>query len=237
MGVFVKKTGSINNTSKIKAHIKYIGFRSREVDEKTKGFFDRNNNGVNYKEFLDRVKNDKALQHPKSVKAQKLIFSLRENDYANYKKSGKDFKHLIRATLKEYESKKGVKLDWIASTHEKEGHPHTHIIIKAVSDRKGNEKSKRIYFKKEDFKDLKEIFNKNFEKEVQYDRAYELHHSKEFKNIIKDINKGFDKARSMSKGLDILKNSIDREIKRNEMEKEMEKQKQLRKQKGKRRGR
>lgn len=191
--VFIKNTRALNKINQVEAHAKYVGFRSKEISEK--GFFGRDSNKVDYKEFVKRIEKHPALQHSKSIKAHKLIFSLKEVDYNAYLRSGKDYKDLVRKTLEYYENKHGVKLDWIANTHAKEGHPHCHVIIKGVSDLKDSEgKYKRIKFSKEDYKEMKEIFDKEFYKDVQY-RPEELEKSLLDKNaqdkIMKDIANGF----------------------------------------------
>lgn len=191
MGVFIKKTGSIKTIKQLVAHSKYIGFRSREIEDNSKGFFGRDNNYEDYKKFIKRIQNNKAIKHPNSIKAHKLVFSLKGVDYGAYKRSGKNYKELIRKTLNEYEKKHGIKLDWIASIHDFKGHPHVHVIIKAVSDSKDKDgRNKRVFLKKNDFKEMKDIFNKEFEKDVKY-RLYEKYN---LKSVFKDISKGFEQV-------------------------------------------
>ena len=211
MGVFIKKTGGIKDICNLEAHLKYIGFRSREKKE-DKGFFSRDSNNSNYKDFINRIKDNKALRHPKSIKAHKLVFSLREDEYKAYKRSGKDYKDLIRETIKEYEEKHGIKLDWIASIHEEEGHPHIHVVIKGVSEDR-NGKFKRIFFRKEDFQELKDVFNKEFKKEVKYKEFERV----DFKSINLDISKGIQRV------LD----GIAYEIRKDERETEFKKKRSL----------
>lgn len=86
MGVIIKGTGYTNQVSKVIGHLKYIGFRSNEIAEQKvredlnleKGkFFTKNKNSENYKSFIKDIENDKRLKHSKSIKAHKLVFSLR----------------------------------------------------------------------------------------------------------------------------------------------------------------
>lgn len=187
--VFIKRTRGLQKISQVKAHAKYVGFRSKEAEEK--GFFSRDEDRADYKKFIDRIEKNPALKHPQSIKAQKLIFSLRQVDYDAYKRSGKDYKQLVRKTLAEYERKHGVKLDYIANIHEKEGHPHCHVIIKGVSDSKDEKgRFKRVKFTKEDFKEMKEDFDKEFEKDVQY----KLSEKYDIPKVMSDISKGFEQV-------------------------------------------
>ena len=115
MGVIVKKTGQLSKVSDLKAHIKYIGFRSQEIDKDLKDgrFFNDKFDNVNYKGFLKGIENNKALQHPKSIKGHKFVFSLNQREYEAYLKSGKDYKDIIRKVLYDYEKEKNLKLDWV----------------------------------------------------------------------------------------------------------------------------
>lgn len=221
MGVLIKRTGGVQKIKDLKAHLGYIGFRSREKDDEKKGFFNREVDNANFKEFVTRIETNRALKHPKSIKAHKLVFSLKQKDYEAYLKSGKDYKDLIRATLKEYEEKHGIKLDWIASIHDAEGHPHAHVVIKAVSDEKDKEgKYKRIFFKKEDFKEMKDIFNKEFEKEVEYKEYEKLtKDEKQFNSMLLDIGKGFE----------LVGRQIQRDVEKEQFKKEVKKRKDIRK--------
>ncbi|WP_197187608.1 hypothetical protein [Brevibacillus agri] len=171
----------------VTAHVKYVGFRSKEANEK--GFFSRDEDKADFEAFLERIEKNSALQHPLTIKARKMIFSLRESDYEAYKRSGKDFKDLVRNTLAEYERKHGVKLDWIANIHAAEGHPHCHVVIKGVSDNRGADgRFKRIVFKKEDLQELKETFHKEFER----DAIYHLHERLDVDRTLGDMSKVFE---------------------------------------------
>lgn len=210
-----KKNETIKNIEELAGHLKYIGFRSQELsEEQHKGFFGRDNDHVNYKAFIARVKNNKALKHPRCVKAHKLVFSLRQTDYEAYKRSGKDYKHLIRATLKKYEDKYNVKLDWVASIHDVKGHPHCHVVIKGVSDIEQERGFPRIWFKiPDDFKDMKFDFENEFMKDVKY----KFFEREDVKDITKDASKGFE----------AVLNAIKQEIKKDQAKGEYEKNKGL----------
>lgn len=186
----IKATGGgrVTELNKLKAHLKYIGYRSKEVGDK-KGHFDKTLERVDYKDFYKRVIENKALQHSNTVKAQKLMFALPKEDYAAYKRSGKDFRHIVRDTLNEYEEKHNVKLDWVASIHRSEvDNPHCHVVVKGVSDIKGDRGYKRIKFKKEDFKEMRESFKQNFEKDVRY----KFHEKLEYERAVEEVEKGFN---------------------------------------------
>lgn len=209
---FIKCKGGIRELSKVKAHVRYVGFRSKEIGD-TKGYFGRDSDSADYKGFIERIENNKALKHSNTVKAQKLIFALKEEDYTAYKRSGKDYKDLVRATLKNYEEKHNVKLDWIANIHNQESrNPHCHVIIKGVSDIKGERGYKRITFKRDDLRDMRTSFQQAFDKDVKY----KFHEREEVKEVLKETTRGFEAV------LRALKREFKKEQARNEFEKKLE---------------
>lgn len=212
MSVVVKHTGYISKgISQLKAHVKYIGFRSDEMLTKEikedlnleKGrFFNDKKNSVDYREFIKRIESNKALKHQKSVKAHKFVFSLKEKDLDNYLKNSdeKTYRDLIRNTLDEYGRKTNQNLDWIAVEHVVEGnkqdgykkskHPHVHVLIKGVT--KNNE---RVKFKVDDYKLMKDIFNKEFNKVCEFEK------SKDFSKVNKIEKALFDKTNKVIKSV------------------------------------
>lgn len=207
MGVIVKKTGQLSKVSDLKAHIKYIGFRSQEIDKELKDgrFFNDKFDNVNYKGFLKGIENNKALQHPKSIKGHKFVFSLNQREYEAYLKSGKDYKDIIRKVLHDYEKEKNLKLDWVGSIHLVDGkgksnHPHCHVVISGVSKPDKDGKVTRVKFYKDDFKSLRSHFDNEIKKEIGT-----LEH--EFKNYEKE-----DFLRDISKGFEMVAKEIQKEV-------------------------
>jgi hypothetical protein len=203
-----KYHGSVKDVKKIQSHLKYIGFRSRERDPDDSIFFNDKTNKADWRDFYKKLENHKALQHSSTVKAHKMIFSLRDKDYQEYKSSGRDYKDAIRKVLEDYEQRKGVKLDWIAVVHNKNDHPHAHVLIRAVSESVQG-KSKRIYFSKEDIAEVKKDFNLEIDRhrvrDMERERGKEQH--QELDTAIIDL---FN---------DVAKN-IERQIKMNERDRE-----------------
>lgn len=225
MAVIVKKTGHMCVMKNLKAHIKYIGFRSQEI-ERAEGdtlkfpkgeFFNDKFDNVNYKSFMKSIEKNKALTHPKSIKAHKLVFSLTSYDYNKYISKDKTYKDLIRDTLKSYEKEKGVKLQWMATQHIVDGkgkshHPHCHVVICGVSEPDKDGKYTRIKFTREDFKNLRDIFDNELKKEIgTIEKNFpEYDHDKD---IMKDISKGFE----------MLTKEIQKDARKKEIEKQTSK--------------
>lgn len=217
MGVIVKKTGQLSKVSDLKAHIKYIGFRSQEIDKELKDgrFFNDKFDNVNYKSFLSGIENNKALKHPKSVKGHKLVFSLNQREYEAYLKSGKDYKDIIRKVLSDYEKEKNLKLDWVGSVHLVDGkgksnHPHCHVVISGVSKPDKEGKVTRIKFLKDDFKSLRSHFDNEVKKEIGT-----LEHD------FKSYEKGNELLRDISKGFEMVLREIQKEAAKEQYKAEM----------------
>ncbi len=207
---FVKWTGVLKSVKDVKAHAKYVGFRSQELNEK--GFFTKDHDQYHaYQNFIDRIKDNPALQHSKSAKAHKLIFSMKDKDYEAFKRSGMDYKNIIRNVLNEYERRHGLKLDWMANVHEKDHHPHAHVIVKGVSDNQDeNGRYQRIYFNKESFQELRDLFDKEIGDHAEY-RWYEE----------MDIDRGFY---DLSKQFEQASAAIENEIKKQQQQGEFERE-------------
>lgn len=161
------------------AHIKYVGFRSREVGDK-KGFFSEKSENADYKAFIRRIEDNKALQHSNTVKIQKIVIALQKEEYDIYKHSGKDLKDIVRDTIKQYESEHNVKLDWVANIHhENEKNPHAHIIIKGVTDNAGDRgTSQRVKLNTTDAKKMRQMAQDHIDK--YFDKDYAKEYWKEF---------------------------------------------------------
>jgi hypothetical protein len=201
--VVIKNLRGLNQVKHVKEHLKYIGFRSQELNKEIhKGFFSKDSNNTNMNEFIKRIEDNTALQHPKSIKIRKLVFSLKEWNYDLYKDTGSDYKELIRSTLKTYEDKYNVKLDWIANIHETEDHPHVHVAIKGVSDNKLERGYRRIKFKKDDIQILKDNFDNFYFSKVNRSLYYAKEmdqtigkHFNDYNNnrFIKDFKEDYEK--------------------------------------------
>lgn len=155
---FVKILKNVKSVKTLGDHLKYIGFRSRETRGDTLGFFNQTEDKANWKSFVDSVANEKAFTHDRTVKAHKIILSLRNEDYQAYLASGRDYKDLTRQVMADFQAQKGVRAEWIAALHEKEGHPHVHIVLKAAGKDSDNS-TKRIKITKDDINYLKERFD------------------------------------------------------------------------------
>lgn len=215
MSVIIKKTGQVNKFTDLKAHVKYIGFRSQEIEKENKGvFFNDKFDNVNYKSFVKNLESNKALKYPKSVKAHKFVFSLSQREYEAYLKSGKDYMDIVRTTISNYEKENNVKLDWIASTHIVDGkgkshHPHCHVVISGVSKPDIDGKVTRVKFMANDFKSLRGHFDNEIKKEIGTLPSF--HKYEEHKGIAMN---------DIAKGLEMVTKQIQRDIEKEQFKRE-----------------
>lgn len=194
---FVKNRRPTNNINATKRGVYYIGVDSKDVSnepELQKKWFGPGDDLISDpKPFIDRISSHRALKHPKAVKSHHLIFSLRKKDYEAYKRSGRDYKEIVRTILRDYENKHGVKLDWIAHIHDgkkSNEHPHCHVIVKAVSDNLGDRGYKRIKFMKEDMADMRLSMETEIDRNAKY-RPLERENVKELSD---QFGKSFEQA-------------------------------------------
>ena len=109
--------------------------------------------------------------------------------------------------MNEYSKKTGQNLDWIAVEHMVEGnskdgfkkskHPHVHVVIKGVSENKSGNKTinERVKFNKDDYKLMRDIFDKEFNKVCEYEKFKEYD---KFNQIDKAL---FDKTKKVVKAV------------------------------------
>ena len=154
------------------SNLKYIGFRSRELDQKTGFFTATEDETKQYKEFYERIKNHKALKHDKTVKAHTIVLSFTRRDFEALARAGKTPQDMAREWMKTMEEFKEMKLDWLGSFHDSPTHPHIHLTIRSVGeDDLGH--SKRLKLTKEDIQDLRRILDANIERNAEYDLSDE----------------------------------------------------------------
>lgn len=168
---FIKVTNT-KSIDKVKAHSKYIGFRSRENHQNERGLFDKTrDNGVSHNELSKRLSEKPSLRHSQSNKAFKVVLSWRENDAREMGiHDEQTYKEIARRYVEQLEKDKGVKLDYIGAVHMKDDHPHIHLVISGVGEDKetGKDKRLRIDFK-EDVPHQKDFIDK----EIGADRLKE----------------------------------------------------------------
>lgn len=220
MGVVVKGLKYVQKIEHVKGHLKYIGFRSNELAtsqareeyglDNTK-FFSKDSNNADYKAFIDRIENHKALKHSKSVKMHKMVFSLKQEDYKNYllDSDGKDFKDLVRKTLDDFSKYKGQQYDWIAVEHltdkdKLSTHPHIHLCIKGVT-----EQGARVKFTKEDYQFLREKFDVEYNKVCEYESKWE-HGQRQYRQLTPLQTLEKDIANSAKKIFNAMERDVER---------------------------
>lgn len=207
-----KKIDRLSNKQRatvIKAHINYIGRIERAENNGKHSLFGTLNNNENVyemekKDILTYIKDSVS----RGAYVYKTVISLTEEDAEKYGYTTKnDWENLIRANINTIANEYNIKLenlDWVASFHTEEKHPHIHLVFYDKYNSKkvtpyvqyGKIKQKLNYsvYKKDiqpllDEKDaikkeIKNVFQDNIDKIVYYDS------NKIFNNKIenKDLN-------------------------------------------------
>lgn len=139
----------------IKEHIKYMEV-DRDHHRNEPDLFNQDQDNIDRRDFFQKLNE----QPKRGVVGHKLVISLSEEERQNYKT---DLKELVRDTMNRFEGKHNVQLDWIASVHDDEGHPHAHIVIRGY-----NEEGKQVGMYPKHIKDFQKFADQ--EKERQFER-------------------------------------------------------------------
>lgn len=167
----------------VKEHIKYMN-ADREHHRNKPDLFNKDQDTVARRDFFQKLNE----QPKRGVVGHKLVLSLSEEERQNY---NTDLKELVRDTMNRFEGKHNIKLDWIASVHDDEGHPHAHIVIRGY-----NEEGKQIGIYPKHIKDLQQFADQ--EKERQFERN-------RFQQPERDFMKELEEEREIGKIPEISK--------------------------------
>lgn len=141
MGLYVR-VKLCRDLGKAQAHVNYIAFRSREAPGESRGAFDRRSDHADVGRFREQL-GDRLTRHPMANKAYKVTISLSEKEFA--RRGMTSWKPVVREAMENLQRKWGREFEWIASEHLAKGHPHVHIVIKAVGvDEAGRSRQLRL---------------------------------------------------------------------------------------------
>ncbi|MCF8568153.1 hypothetical protein LLE49_25850 [Alicyclobacillus tolerans] len=199
------------SVDKARSHLKYIGFRSRDTPEEERGFFnDAQDRGADYQKFMQQIEEHPALQHERTVKMHTMILSMYEEDYRALLDSGSNFKEITREMMADLEQRKGMKLEWIAAVHEKEGHPHVHIAIMSAG-RGEDGKQHRLFLDKDtDLPWLRERFLERIQERVP---ELEKHHERNHPGRAQQRTRVRSESRNVAHSISSLAQTYDQKMK------------------------
>ena len=133
--------------------IRYVAYRSEDVQGKTPCIFDDRSDTADVKRFMRELE-DPVTRHQTAVKAYHTLFSLSRR---TFERAGlTDFREEVREVMRTYELETGRKLEWIASFHDNPTHPHCHVIIKAAYVHE-NGQHKKLFLNRNEVQRIKEI--------------------------------------------------------------------------------
>ncbi|MFZ5823404.1 MAG: relaxase/mobilization nuclease domain-containing protein [Bacillota bacterium] len=146
----------IRNTKTVRGAeqmIRYVAFRSKDLEGKQKGAFCPDTDHADVREFV-RDLPDRLTRHPKAPKAFHCLLSLSREEYDRCGLT--DWREVTREVMRTYEQETGRKLTWIASQHDNPTHPHCHVIVKAVyEDQDGRRRKLRLT--REDLRQFRKV--------------------------------------------------------------------------------
>jgi type IV secretory pathway VirD2 relaxase len=128
MGLYLR-VGLCRNLAKVRAHVNYIVFRSREAKDEERGAFSSRSDHADVREFRDNLA-DPLTRHSMANKAYKLTISLSEREFQQ--RQLESWKPIVREAMDALQKQWGRSFRWIASEHMAKGHPHVHVVIKAT---------------------------------------------------------------------------------------------------------
>ncbi len=146
----IRNTKTVRGASQM---IRYVAFRSKDLEGKEKGAFGPDTDHSDVKSFI-RDLPDRLTRHPKSPKAFHCLLSLSREEFDRCGLT--DWREVTREVMQTYERETGRKLTWIASQHDNPTHPHCHIIVKAVyEDQSG--RRRKLTLTREDLRQFRRV--------------------------------------------------------------------------------
>ncbi|MEM0986462.1 MAG: DUF3363 domain-containing protein [Pseudomonadota bacterium] len=103
-----------------RAHLSYLQRDGAGKDQERGEFYDRETEGVEGREFLQRGREDRHHF--------RFIVSPEDGEQLG------DLKPFVRELMGQMEADQGTRLDWIAMDHHDTDHPHAHVIVRGVCD-------------------------------------------------------------------------------------------------------
>lgn len=207
----IEKLSNKQRATVIKSHINYIGRTEGAENNGEHSLFGTLNNNEN----VYRMKKSDILAYIKDKVSSgayvyKIVISLTGEDSEKYGYTTRDdWENLIRANIKIIADEYNIKLenlDWVASFHTEEEHPHIHLVFydKSVTKRakpyvqydKIKQKLNYSVYKKDIQplldeknsikKEIKDIFKNNIDEIVSYD-ANKIFNNKIAQNSLNEI--------------------------------------------------
>lgn len=167
MGQSVVKIQYSRSVTKVTTNLKYIGFRSRELNQ-DKGYFTATEDRTkDYRPFLQEMTSHPALQHGATVKAHMILLSFRREDYDALRAGGAKIEEVTREWVQQLERNKGMQLQWMASFHDSATHPHVHLTIRSVGITATGQ-NKRLFITQDDMPRLRQQLDDQLGRKAQY---------------------------------------------------------------------
>lgn len=160
MAALLLKVKYIKSLGGAERSLRYIAFGSKDVrSNQDRCTFDARSDSADVKRFAKEL-SDPLTTHPQAPTAFHMIVSLKRRDFNQA--AMRDWREVVRETMRSYEVSTGRKLTWIASHHDNAERPHVHVMVKAVyQTRTSTRRTLRLY--KQDIAQFKEIVGNRLE--------------------------------------------------------------------------
>lgn len=137
----------------------YVAFRSEDVKGKTPDIFDERSDHADVDRFARNL-DQRVTRHASSAKAYHCLFSMKRSDFDQAGMT--NFREMVREVMHTYELETRRRLEWIASFHNNQEHPHCHVVIRA-SYTNENGREKKLFLNRSEVQRIKEITGRAIE--------------------------------------------------------------------------
>lgn len=147
--------------SQLKAHVKYIEYRSRDATREGREdryLFDKEQDHVQRLEVVREI-----MDHTSSrVSYHKLVLSPAEDEPVH------DWREWTRQVMRDLEDAQGKDLHWYAVKHENTDHPHVHIVIAGSGEDRETGREEAVTLYAQDYELLRESGREHSEHEWEH---------------------------------------------------------------------
>lgn len=146
-GRFVRGNAT-QSAAHLQAHLKYIEYRSRELDEtrEDRSLFSKDNDHVERQEALDDV-----MEHTSnSVHYHKIVLSPADDEPIE------NWREWTRDVMSDLEDMQGKELHWYAVSHQNTEHPHIHVVLAGAGEDPETGEQEPVKLFQEDYQLLRE---------------------------------------------------------------------------------
>src|SRR5579883_923456 len=136
-------------TSFLSNHLKYLQYRNRgERESKAdRQFFNATQEGLNWRPVAREIMQEERAG---DIYFHRMVFSPADNEPVT------DWKAWTRAIMADLEKRLGKSLDWYATHHQNNAHPHVHVIMRGTGMDRETGRAVPVTLNPQDFRFLRD---------------------------------------------------------------------------------